>query len=128
MLNLTGTTHLFGKIIANVRSNYLPSNLSNPSLPCADLCQQILTVSLTGFSSYTSIAAQYLVGSSSFSFSIEIDFGAEPIGAFTLSVGVNPTVSQLYFPAIDSSLSYSFSINPAFLSLAQQPDPTTLLT
>lgn len=118
MLNLTGTTHLFGKIVVNVRSNYLPSNLTDPSLPCSDICKQILQVNLSGFNSYKSIETQYLVGSAGFSFSITIDFGQEPIGLFTISVGINPAIGQAYFPRINFAQTFSFAVNPALLSLA----------
>jgi hypothetical protein len=118
VLNLTGTTHLFGKIIANVRANYLPSNLTDPSLPCSEICQQILQANVSGFNSFTSISTQYLIGSAGFSFSVTIDFGHEPIGVFTLTLGVNPAISAAYFPGVNAAQTYSFSINPAFLSMA----------
>ena len=41
-VNLTGTSHLYGIININLKLNYLPSNLSDSSLACMDLCQQII--------------------------------------------------------------------------------------
>lgn len=46
-----------------------------------------------------------------------VEFGIEPIGVFTLSVGINPTIGALYFSGVDFSQSFDFIVNPAYLSM-----------
>ncbi len=104
-VSLTGTSHLYGVIIVNLKVNYLPANLTDPTAPCLDLCQQLLLVTVAGgFNSYISIVTKYFPGT--LSFSSEISFGREPIGPFTLSVSGNPTMSSIYFPAVPAKDSY----------------------
>jgi hypothetical protein len=116
---MTGTTHLLGKIVVNVRSNYLPATLTNPAVPCLALCKDILALELvSGFTSAVAITSTFLV-SPGLSFAVEIEFGVEPIGAFQLQARINPSVGAIYFSGIDYSPVFTFSINPAFLSLYQ---------
>jgi cysteine-rich repeat protein len=120
-LSLTGTSHLSGAIILNVRSNYLPANLSDPAVACADLCQQLLNVSIVqGDKAVSSVKIQYFPGT--FSFSVSLNFGREPIGQFTVRVGVDPNVASVFFPDIESSSVASFSVTPAFLTVYTPPD------
>jgi hypothetical protein len=71
---MTGTSHMFGKIIINFKSNYLPSNMTNPPTPCTYLCNQALTVAVvSGDTQYTNITKSYFPGT--YSFGVEINYG-----------------------------------------------------
>ena len=71
----TGQAHLFGKIVLNVRVNYLPQELIKSANDCANKCNNVLAVKIvSGDMSTTGIRASY-VPTTSYSFSIEIDFG-----------------------------------------------------
>ena len=71
----TGQAHLYGKIVLNIKVNYLPMELINSAVDCKDKCENILSVRIVeGDKSTTGILAKYIKGTS-FSFSVEIDFG-----------------------------------------------------
>lgn len=76
---------------------------------------------VSGDKSATSIVVAY-IPTTSFSFSVEINFGKEPIGMFTLQLGINPILVQRYFKGIDVSKALTLSVNPAFLSIYQSND------
>ncbi len=42
----------------------------------------------------------------------------EPIGLFTVQIGINPNLVSKYFSGIDVSNRLTVNVNPAFLSLA----------
>jgi hypothetical protein len=69
-----------------------------------------------GDKSYTSIKAQY-IPTTSYSFSIQIDFGREPIQLFTAQIGIQQGYALKYFSGIDTSQTLSVDVNPAFLSV-----------
>jgi hypothetical protein len=71
---------------------------------------------VSGDKSFVSIKAQY-IPTTSYSFSVEIDFGREPIGLFTVSIGIPQDLALKYFSGIDTSQKLSLDVNPAFLSL-----------
>jgi len=76
---MTGTAHMSGSIIVNLKTNYLPANLSDRAVACTDLCQNILeVVIISGDTAVTSITGQYFPGTHSFSYTLA--FGREPIG------------------------------------------------
>ena len=113
----TGQSHLWGKIIINIRVNYLPLSLINSVTDCANQCKDVLSVRIvSGDSSTTGIVANY-IPSTSFSFSIEINYQKEPIGAFGVQIGINPILVQRYFSGIDISNRLTVNVNPAFLAL-----------
>lgn len=71
----TGQSHLYGKIVLNVRANYLPLSLIQSATDCSNKCDNVLAVSIvSGDKATTGIKASYIAGTS-FSFSIEIEFG-----------------------------------------------------
>jgi hypothetical protein len=73
-MRVTGQSHLYGKIIVNVKLNYLPNDFVNGP-DCTTTCDKILVANIiSGFSSSTSIVTNY-IKSTSYSFSIEINFG-----------------------------------------------------
>ena len=87
-MNVTGQTHLFGKIVINVKLNYLPTNYTQMLSKCT-ICESVLHVELiNGQNSYMSIKSSY-IKSTSYSFSIEIDFGREPIPNFVAKISLN---------------------------------------
>jgi hypothetical protein len=57
---------------------------------------------VSGFKGAKSITARY-IPTTSFIFSIEIDFGKEPIGQFNFEVGINDSLRTQYFSGIDVS-------------------------
>ena len=66
----TGQSHLYGKIVLNVKANYLPLALIQSATDCKNQCNNILAVDIvSGFQGATSIKARY-IPSTSFSFSI----------------------------------------------------------
>jgi len=70
---------------------------------------------VSGDSSATSIVASY-IPTTSYSFSIEISFGKEPIGLFGVQVGINSNLVQKYFSGIDVSRTLNINVNPAYLA------------
>jgi hypothetical protein len=112
----TGQSHLYGKIVLNVQVNYLPVSLIQSANDCRNQCNDVLSVQIiSGDTSAISIVASY-IPTTSFSFSIEIDYGREPIGIFTARIGINPRLVQRYFSGIDVSRTVSVTVNPAFLA------------
>jgi hypothetical protein len=69
-----------------------------------------------GDRSFSSIVSRY-IATTSYSFSIEINFGREPIGLFTVRIGLQPGIALKYFSGINTSNALTFDVNPAFLSL-----------
>jgi hypothetical protein len=86
-----------------VRLNHLPRALLSSANDCRDNCNSVLTTEIvSGFKGAKSITARY-IPTTSFIFSIEIDFGKEPIGMFTVEIGVNQNLRTQYFSGIDAS-------------------------
>ena len=56
------------------------------------------------------------IPTTSYSFSIEFDYGREPIGMFTAQIGVSQRVAYQYFNGIDTSQRLDVEVNPAFMS------------
>jgi cysteine-rich repeat protein len=112
-----GQSRLYGKVVLNVRLNFLPRALLNSANDCRDACGSVLTSQIVnGFKGAKSITARY-IPTTSFIFSIEIDFGREPIGQFTVEIGVNQDLRNQYFSGIDVSKKLTVEVNPAFLSM-----------
>ena len=107
------------KIILNVKVNYLPQELIESCVDCKNNkvnCEKILHVRIvSGDKGYVSIRAKY-IPTTSYSFSIEIDFGREPIGLFTAEVKIARSVAYQYFTGIDTSQRLRVDVNPAFMS------------
>ncbi len=70
---------------------------------------------VSGDKSATSIKSTY-IASTSYSFSIEVEFGKEPVGLFKLRIRVNSNLAQKYFSGIDISREITLDINPAYLA------------
>lgn len=95
----------------------MPQELLNSAVDCKDSCNSVLDVKvISGDRSFISIVAKY-IPTSSYSFSVEIDFGREPIGLFTAQVAVQAGIALKYFSGIDTSFKLSVNVNPAFLSV-----------
>jgi len=122
----TGQSHIWGKIVLNVQANYLPLPLIQSAADCNNKCNDVLSVKIvSGDSSAVSIVASY-IPTTSFSFSVEIDFGKEPIGLFSVQIGINPNLVQKYFSGIDTSKTLSVNVNPAYLALYTVADVDNL--
>lgn len=117
----TGQSHLYGKIVLNVHINYLPLELVKSATDCANKCDNVLSVNIiSGDKSATSIMASY-IPTSSFMFAVEIDFSREPIGMFTIEVGINDHLVQKYFSGINVSNKLRVDVNPAFMAKVTAP-------
>ncbi len=79
----------------------------------------LTTEIVSGFKGAKSITARY-IPTTSFIFSIEIDFGKEPIGQFTVEIGVNQKLQTQYFSGVDVSTKLKVEVNPAYLARADQ--------
>ena len=71
---------------------------------------------VTGDKGVVSIRSKY-VPTTSYSFSVELDFGREPIGIFSARISLNKQIAQRYFSGIDTSGVLSVDVNPAFMSV-----------
>jgi hypothetical protein len=112
----SGQTHLTNRIVLNVRLNYLPQSLIKSAKDCKNGCDSVLDVKIIkGFSSVVSIKSSYIPGTT-YSFSIEMDFGREPIGLFTAQIGIQSGIALKYFSGIDTTKTLSIDVNPAILS------------
>jgi cysteine-rich repeat protein len=117
VLSSSGQSHLWGKIVLNVRVNYLPAGLISSASDCANSCRNVLSVKIiSGDASAVSIVATY-IPTSSFSFSVVVDFQKEPIGLFTAQIGINPLLVRKYFKGINTGNQLTVNVNPAFLAL-----------
>ena len=87
-ISLSGQAHTFGKIILNIRVNYLSQALID--FICQDKCEGVLKVELINcFTAASNITSIYTEGST-YSFAVTLDFGREPIGEFDASVRIDP--------------------------------------
>ena len=103
MFYSSGQSHLYGKIVLNIRANFIPLPLIESATDCQNKCDNVLKVDIVkGDKATTGIVASY-IATTSFSFSVEINFGREPIGLFTVEIGINPSLVQKYFSGIDTS-------------------------
>lgn len=117
----TGQIRYSSKIIVNVKLDYLPADLLQ-SDACNDRCSNILDGQVTaGDTKTVSIRSSYLAGTS-YTFSVEIEFGRMYIGIFTLVVKVNPVIAQKYFTNVGTDNALTIEVNPAYLSLVGPKD------
>jgi hypothetical protein len=103
-----------------VKLNYLPQSLLKSSV-CNTFnnCKKVLDIDVvSGFKKYTSIVSKYIAGSS-FSFSITVDFGIEPIGIFDIKIGVKSEFAS-FFSGVDITPTITVTVNPALLSQYEQ--------
>lgn len=70
---------------------------------CASNCGNVLDVKIiSGFASSTAIISKF-IPTSSYSFSVEVQFGKEPIGLFRVRIGIACGIALKYFAGIDVS-------------------------
>jgi hypothetical protein len=55
-------------------------------------------------------------------FSIEVDFGREPIGQFSLEIGINQSLRAQFFTGVDISRKLTVDVNPAYLASVDKAD------
>jgi cysteine-rich repeat protein len=112
----SGQSHQWGRIVLNVRANYLPLALVQSASDCANSCRDVLSAKIiSGDTSAVSIVASY-IPTTSFSFSVIVDFQKEPIGIFSIEIGISPRVATKYFKGIDISKKLTVNVNPAILA------------
>lgn len=78
-----------------------------------------MTVS-AGDTQYVGITRDYFPGT--LGFAVEINYGREPIGQFSLQVDIDQNIAGAYFPGVLSTDTFWFTITPAFLSLYGEVD------
>lgn len=118
----SGQSHVWGKVIINVKLNYLPQDLIDSAVDCKNQCNNVLSASIiSGDKSAVSILAQY-IPNTRYSFSVEVDFGKEPIGMFVVQVGLRDTVAAKYFSGMDTSSTLNVNVNPAYFTTHQTAD------
>jgi hypothetical protein len=121
-----GQSRLYGQVVINVAVNYIPPALIGSANDCANNCKTVLTASIVkGFQGAASITPRY-IPTTSYTFSIVVDFGKEPIGQFTLQVGINQNLKQQYFTGIDISSTLQIDVSPAYLSQVIDQNISTL--
>lgn len=102
----------------NVRLNYLPQALIDSATDCKNHCNNVLAVGIiSGDSSAVSISAKY-IPTTRYSFSIEVDFGREPVGMFVLNVGLRQSIASKYYGSMDTSKQLTVNVNPAYFAMA----------
>jgi hypothetical protein len=69
----------------------------------------------SGDSSAISIISSY-IPNSQYSFSVEVNFAKEPIGMFSLQIGLNPIIAGKYFTGVDTSAVLNVNVNPALFA------------
>lgn len=98
----TGQIRYSSKIVVNLKIDYLPKRLLQSS-DCTDRCSNVLDGRIvSGDSKAVSIRSYFLAGTS-FSFTMEIEFGRSYIGAFTLEVQISQVIATKYYGNIDTS-------------------------
>ena len=118
----SGQSHIWGKVIVNIKLNYMPKSLIDSATDCKNRCNNVLQAKIvSGDMSAVSIMAQY-IPNTSFSFSIVVNFAKEPIGMFSMQVGLRPSIAAKYFAGIDTSAITTVNVNPAFFSTASAGD------
>jgi len=121
-LKSTGQSHVWGKVIINIKVNYLPKALLDSAVDCKNKCDKVLSAKIvSGDKSAHSIVAMY-IPNSRYSFSVEVIFGREPIGIFALQVGIRPTIAAKYFGQIDASSTVNVNVNPSYFTRAAAND------
>ncbi len=109
-----------------MRVNYLPQALLDSSNDCRHNCKDVLLGRFTsGDSSAISIVSSY-IPNSQYSFSLEVNFGKEPIGMFSLQIALNPIIASKYFAGVDTSALLNVNVNPALFALSNKKDENKL--
>jgi hypothetical protein len=100
----------------------LPQALISSANDCKNNCKDVLVGKFTsGDSSAISIISSY-IPNSQFSFSVEVNFGKEPIGMFSLQIGLNPIIAAKYFSGVDTSSVLNVNVNPALFARTDSAD------
>jgi hypothetical protein len=94
----------------------LPQALISSASDCRNNCKDVLIGRfISGDSSAISIISSY-IPNSQFSFSVEVNYGKEPIGMFSLQIGLNPIIAAKYFSGVDTSAVLNINVNPALFA------------
>jgi cysteine-rich repeat protein len=124
-IDSTGQSHVWGKVVINIKLNYVPQALIDSAADCKNQCNDVIAASIvSGDSSAISIIAQY-IANTRYSFSVVVDFAKEPIGMFSLKVGLKASIAAKYYAGMDTSKTVTVNVNPAYFS--QLSDSQTLV-
>lgn len=111
-VTLTGTVHLFGRVVQGVRLSYIPPELT--ANDCA-LCSKLLWVRVISSDVIPGVRVNYLP-KSKYQFMTEFDFnGLFSIPVFTVSIQINPDFAK-YFTDADLAQIQVKTIDPAVLA------------
>ena len=111
----TGQIRYQTKIMINVKLDYLPQKLLQSS-DCSDRCSSVLVAEIiSGDKGALSIKSKFIPGSS-FSFSVEVDFGRAYIGQFSIEIQINPVVGNKFFGTVGVAHKLVVDVQPAYLS------------
>jgi cysteine-rich repeat protein len=112
-LNPTGQTHTEGKVTQNIRASWLPANLTNGT------CSDCLDVKVVSGPQPRGINVRYVPGTS-YSFSVEFDYGYEPIPDFRYQARINPKLQNSYFQGIDISSVVGSNLSPNLMAVNEE--------
>ena len=110
----TGEVRYPTKIIINVKLDYLPKLLLQ-SPDCNDRCSGVLDAEVTEGERPISVRSNYMPGTS-YSFSVELEFGTPYIGRFILKVKIDPVIGAKYYGGVDISSGLEVEVNPVLLA------------
>jgi len=109
---LTGTVHLYGRIVQGVRLSYIPEALAANG--CAE-CYNLLWVRVIRSDIVPGVRINFLPASR-FQFLVELEFhGTFSIPSFTIAVQINPQYAK-YFNMKDMAQIQIKTIDPALLA------------
>ena len=120
-LSESGQIRLPTSIILNIKINYIAKELLQ-SFDCNNECENVLLGEIvSGDRSSTSIKSSYIAGSS-FLFSVEVEFGRNYIGSFTIRIKINPKIAIKYYGGIFPGQTIEINVNPAYLSQSENDE------
>lgn len=109
-MKLVGMSHLFGKIILNVRFNYMPRELKDSPKERDNIFKVLSNSNIP-----LSVASSY-IETTSYTYVVVYDFRrVEPIPEFLTRVEINPEVKDKYFPNVVVTPLF-VRVNPAFMA------------
>ena len=115
-LTQTGQIRYQTKIVLNIKVDYLPQKLLQAT-ECNDRCSGVLKAEVVEGDKAISVKSKYIPGSS-YSFSVELDYGRSYMGKFSVELKINEKLGS-FFGGVGISNGLTVEVNPAFLSRAE---------
>lgn len=121
-LELTGTVHLYGRIVQGVRLSYIPESLT--ANDCAE-CYNLLWVRVIKSDIVPGVRVNYLP-KSKYQFLVEFEFhGTFSIPTFNIAVQINPEYAK-YFNRKDMAQIQIKTIDPSVLAIKDKEQELSL--